>query len=92
METVVDKPATTHVAGVHMHIEQGTMPQGNTTDDWRSTWANQPLNRPLYRIWDPNLQNYDFQNWPWVPGQPYYLLVTNTMNHRIERLAIAGGL
>ena len=61
------KHSSSHAAGVLFFIEQGTLPIGGGTDDWRSpSSANTVLNQ------------YLLGNWPWVPGQSYYLMISNT--------------
>lgn len=72
------KHAATHMVGVKLFIEQGAAPLPNTSADWYSTIANHGLDRLLVGAWNPIRDDYDVNAWPWVPGQSYYLLVTNT--------------
>jgi large repetitive protein len=55
-----------HAAGVTLHLRQGTVPQPPVAD-WQSNDSNSRL----------DLVFADY-GWPWVPGQAYFLLVTNT--------------
>lgn len=56
----------TNVAGVQMFLEQGTLPAKGGTDDWRNGTST-----------NSNFNQYLMSGWPWVPGQPYFLVVTN---------------
>jgi hypothetical protein len=56
----------THATEVVIYLEQGTLPRTDTCH-WRTYWENTALNQPLAG-----------NSWPWVPGQSYFLLVTNT--------------
>jgi uncharacterized repeat protein (TIGR02543 family) len=64
-EATIWRSAGTHAVGVQFFLEQGTLPNRAATDPWRSTTANSQLTTNLNK-------------WPWVPGKPFYLLVTNT--------------
>ncbi len=73
------KHLATHVLGVKLFIEQGAAAIPSTTSaDWYSSSANNPLDRLLVGAWNTNTVNYDRNTWPWVPGESYYLLVTNS--------------
>ncbi|PYI87812.1 MAG: hypothetical protein DME26_04940, partial [Verrucomicrobia bacterium] len=60
------KHAATHVNGVLLFLEQGTLPTKSGTDAWRSSSANSTLNQ------------YLLTGWPWVPNQPYFLSISNS--------------
>jgi hypothetical protein len=61
------KHTSTHPMGVQFSIEQGTIPNKSGNDDWRS--PNAP---------NTSLNQYLLSPWPWIPGQAYFLLITNT--------------
>jgi hypothetical protein len=73
------KHAATHAAGVVLYLEQGTLPNKTGGEDYRSPAgvANSTLNNPLV-TWNPTLKQYQPAAWPWIPGQPYFLIVSNT--------------
>lgn len=56
-----------HDAAVQVYLEQGSVPRLDQ-QHWRSYYENSELNRYLG---DPS-------NWPWLPSQSYFLLLTNT--------------
>ncbi len=58
---------STHVAGVHVNIHEGTLPAGTSGDAYQSSGANSSLNRTM----GANVSH-------WRPGQNYYLAVFNT--------------
>ncbi|HUS36947.1 MAG TPA: hypothetical protein VM680_16500 [Verrucomicrobiae bacterium] len=61
------KHTSAHALGVQLFIEQGTLPTKGNTDDWRS--PNAP---------NTSLNQYLLSPWPWIAGQPYFLVITNT--------------
>jgi uncharacterized repeat protein (TIGR02543 family) len=61
------KHTSAHAVGVVFFIEQGTIPLGNGTDHWRSPATPNTL-----------LNQYLLSGWPWVPGQSYFMMVTNS--------------
>ena len=61
------KHASIHAATVKVYLEQGTLPKGSG-DHWAGSGANTSLDKYLRA---PN-------NWPWLPGSSYFLLITNT--------------
>lgn len=56
-----------HTTGVRFYLDQGTLPTMTAADHWLSGGANSSLNAVLYD-----------SSWPWLPGQMYFLAVTNT--------------
>jgi hypothetical protein len=56
-----------HPSTVRLFIDQGTLPTMTLADHWSSVGANSSYNAVLYN-----------SSWPWLPGQSYYLAVTNT--------------
>jgi hypothetical protein len=72
----------THSADVSLFIEQGTLPVPDHTADWQS-WgeADSELNQYLL----------DEGNWPWMPGQTYYILaVNNGDSEQVFDLSVQG--
>lgn len=69
---------STHTTNLLVYIEQGTTPTPSGYD-WRSP-ANNGINSsyssPLV-IWNDARKVYVQNNWPWVAGESYYMLVTN---------------
>ncbi len=61
------KHTSTNLAGVQMFIEQGTLPAKGSTDDWRNGTST-----------NSNFNQYLLTGWPWIPGQSYFLIVTNS--------------
>jgi hypothetical protein len=61
------KHNATHAVGLYLGLEQGTIPRPGT-EDWRNNpgAANSSLNQ------------YLLSNWPWVAGQSYFLLISNS--------------
>ncbi len=59
--------AATHVAGVHVNIQEGSFPAGTSEDAYQSSGANSSLSRSM----GANVSH-------WRPGQDYYLAVFNT--------------
>ncbi len=58
--------SATHVAGVHVNIQEGWFPTGTSDDAYQSSGANSSLNRSM----GANVSH-------WRPGQNYYLAVFN---------------
>ena len=56
-----------YASTVRLFLDQGTLPTATSADHWSSSGANASLDRMLYN-----------SSWPWLPGHPYYLMVTNT--------------
>ena len=61
----------THATEVVVYLEQGTLPRIDQCH-WRSYGENTPLNQPLGAT-----------SWPWLSGQSYFLLVTNTTDQTL---------
>ena len=61
------KHIATHVVGVLLYLEQGTLPTKSANDDWRSAVANSTLNQYLLG-----------GTWPWLTNQSYYLILSNS--------------
>jgi hypothetical protein len=61
----------THASEVAVCLEQGTVPRFDQCH-WKTYWADTPLNQPL-----------STNSWPWLPGQSYFLLVTNTTDQTL---------
>ena len=59
-----------HDASVEIYLEQGTIPTLG--------WGNAHLGSPWWNDADWNLPLLTPNNWPWLPDQSYFLLVTNT--------------
>lgn len=70
------KHTSTHSTNVQFHLEQGTVFNPGYTAPWTSRSPYYPYdfttNSSLNRVLGTN--SYA---WPWVPGQAYYLFVTN---------------
>jgi large repetitive protein len=66
-----------HATNLLVYLEQGTLPN-STEFHWRSSYyeSNSALNARIVN-WRDDLKRYEPNVWPWVPGQPYFLLVTN---------------
>lgn len=59
--------SSTHPSSVKMYIDQGSTPTVTAADHWSGSGANSSLNTVLYN-----------SSWPWLPGNMYYVTVTNT--------------
>jgi hypothetical protein len=51
---------------VRYYLDQGTLPTLTAADHWASVGANAAIERVLYA-----------GEWPWIPGQHYFLAITN---------------
>lgn len=69
------KHLATHPTNLVLMLEQGSLPT-RTANRWISTGANSTLSMPLV-TWNDPLKQYLPAPWPWVPGQSYFLVVTN---------------
>ncbi len=70
------KHIAAHVANVTAMLDQGSVPNRNQRV-WMSSSANSAHNALLVGSWDPATKQYNAGTWPWVPGQPYFMVVTN---------------
>ena len=68
--------ASQHTTNLTVYIDQGTIP-GRTSTRWTSSGANSGYTNMLV-TWDATTKQYKPNTWPWVAGQPYFFLVTNT--------------
>lgn len=60
------KHAATHALGVQFSLEQGTLPKAGS-EDWKTgSSANHTFNQ------------YLLSSWPWVAGQSYFLMISNS--------------
>jgi hypothetical protein len=65
----------THPTNLVLFVDQGSLPT-RIANRWISSAANSTLNLPLV-LWNTTLKQYLPNAWPWVPGQAYFLVVTN---------------
>jgi hypothetical protein len=61
------KHAATHVAGIYIGIEQGTLPKAGS-EDYKNSLSSV----------NSSLNQYLLTGWPWVPSQSYFLVLSNT--------------
>lgn len=81
-----------HPTNLNVYIEQGTLPTP-TAFDWRATGNNSAnsSNNTLLVTWNTTSKTYSPAAWPWVPGQPYYILVTNVSDAPQEFTLLVDG-
>jgi hypothetical protein len=75
-EAVRWKHTSTHTTNLTVYIDQGTIPT-RTATRWTSMGANSSYNTPLV-AWNNTLKKYLPAYWPWVAGQSYFIVVTNS--------------
>jgi hypothetical protein len=68
--------ASTHTTNLTVYLDQGTIP-GRLTTRWTSFGANTGYTN-LFIAWNSSTKQYQPNSWPWVSGQSYFLVVTNT--------------
>jgi uncharacterized repeat protein (TIGR02543 family) len=68
--------ASQHTTNITVYIDQGTIP-GRVNTRWTSSGVNSGYTNMLV-AWDTTTKQYKPNTWPWVAGQPYFFLVTNT--------------
>ncbi len=66
---------STHPTNLVVCLDQGTIPT-RAANRWMSYAANSSYNAFLV-TWNDTLKQYGPATWPWVPGQSYFLMVTN---------------
>lgn len=70
------KHTSTHPTNLVVWLDQGTIPTA-TANIWKSSGVNSAQNKPL-AVWNDALKQFETAAWPWVPGQSYFFVVTNT--------------
>ncbi len=68
--------ASTHTTNLTVYLDQGTIP-GRVNTRWTSYTANSGYTNMLV-AWNNTTKQYQPNLWPWVAGQAYFLVVTNT--------------
>jgi len=76
LDAVRWKHSSLHATNISVYLAQGTLATPSAKA-YSSVGANSSLNQLLV-TWDNTLKQYVTGSWPWIVGQSYYFLVTNT--------------